>query len=306
MEIIAHLDQGQQYFRSAEIAGSLAGPLEQYYGVLAISRAIILYRDSQATEGTLEKKHGLSARLPNGGQIEDIEVVVDTGTFDQFLDATGNVEQVSIDVPHPGTDTAQHIAIRSLPRPPRKTRFKFLDVITRMPRLRSLFEEAFGTHASCYAGRVWFFMGALNVAIYRDRADLPSADEIVASLRMSPRATSQEMDNGGRQFSIQLVPEESLMALLPIAVDSLDGKEHTIIEPYKDGWSLSELASYIAAANTLSTLVRYHPTRWARMLGHVHGDRLMPVIERLRALIQSDFVRLVLWELERPPPASVP
>jgi hypothetical protein len=29
------------------------------------------------------------------------------------------------------------------------------------------------------------------------------------------------------------------------------------------------------------------------------GDRLMPVLERMRGLLQSEFTKLVLWELER-------
>jgi hypothetical protein len=62
--------------------------------------------------------------------------------------------------------------------------------------------------------------------------------------------------------------------------------------------------TYLAASNALSTLVRYHPTRWARLVSGEKGDRLLPVIERLRSLIQSDFVRLLLIELERPPIAG--
>jgi hypothetical protein len=46
-------------------------------------------------------------------------------------------------------------------------------------------------------------------------------------------------------------------------------------------------------------LVRYHPTRWAKLVNHAPGDRLMPVLNRLRSLIQDDFVRLGLRELER-------
>jgi hypothetical protein len=46
-EIIAHLQQARQYFQSAESAGVLAGPLEQYYGVLAFARAIVR-RDSNS------------------------------------------------------------------------------------------------------------------------------------------------------------------------------------------------------------------------------------------------------------------
>jgi hypothetical protein len=49
----------------------------------------------------------------------------------------------------------------------------------------------------------------------------------------------------------------------------------------------------------MSMLVRYYPTRWARLLSHERGDSILPVLERMRRLIQNEFVRLVLWELER-------
>jgi hypothetical protein len=49
----------------------------------------------------------------------------------------------------------------------------------------------------------------------------------------------------------------------------------------------------------MSMLVRYYPTRWARLLGHEKGDHLLPVLERMQGLLQSEFIKLVPWELER-------
>jgi hypothetical protein len=72
-----------------------------------------------------------------------------------------------------------------------------------------------------------------------------------------------------------------------------------LVERFWGGWSLSRIASYFAASHAMSMLVRYHPTRWTKLANHAQGDKLMPVLDRLRSLIQDDFVRLGLRELER-------
>jgi hypothetical protein len=55
----------------------------------------------------------------------------------------------------------------------------------------------------------------------------------------------------------------------------------------------------MAASYTLSMLVRYHASQWANLLSRDRGDRVLPVVNALRRLLQVEFVRLVLWELER-------
>lgn len=51
----------------------------------------------------------------------------------------------------------------------------------------------------------------------------------------------------------------------------------------------------------LSMLVRYFPTRWMLLRSGAKGDRMLPVLERLKELIQEEFVILGLSELERAP-----
>src|SRR5258708_30623375 len=84
-EIISHLEQARQYFTSAESAGVLAEPLEQYYGVLAFSRAIALYLNFSLRETSLKPGHALRASLPSDGCIEDIQLDVQGGTFAELL-----------------------------------------------------------------------------------------------------------------------------------------------------------------------------------------------------------------------------
>ncbi len=69
-EIIAHFEQGQQYFTSAQDAGALAGPLEQYYGILAFARGLVLFLTPEIRETGLKKAHGLHAELSGDERLE--------------------------------------------------------------------------------------------------------------------------------------------------------------------------------------------------------------------------------------------
>lgn len=299
-EIIAHFEQGQQYFTSALSAGVLAGPLEQYYGVLAIARGMILFLTPIAREATLKKSHGLRATLAPDSQIEDIRIVVEEGTFREFLDATKNVERVTVDVPAASfSPRTPFVVVRSIPAPPASASFSMLDLIARIPGVRRQFEEAFGTAACCFSCRVFWLMNMLRIDIRWDRADLPPQETLAKLLSIHPRAAPQGSEAGTAKFAVVLAEGESLYSMVPHVVDAVDSDEQTIVAPFSGGWALSELASYFAAAHALSMLVRYHPTRWARLLSHEKGDRLLPVLEHLQNLLHTEFIKLVLWELER-------
>src|SRR5579859_3053657 len=167
-EIIAHLEQARQYFESADSAGVLAGPLEQYYGVLAFARAIILLRNPGAREGTLKKGHGLSASLRADCGIDKLELEVSGGTFHELLEATGNAETLVL------RDATQEVAgfmnnvllSQTLPKPPIGSRFSFLDLLARTPPLARLFGESLETRPSSYECNVVLWGKAVNVELY--------------------------------------------------------------------------------------------------------------------------------------------
>ena len=298
-EIIAHLQQARQYFLSAESAGVLAGPLEQYYGVLAFARAIVLYRQPRQREATLKRSHGLDAAMPNGGSPEDIQITVTQGTFHELLEATRNSEMISIDQPHPGRVTTSQRFIQILPPPGAGAQFSFLDLLSRIPGVKEHYEEAFAAAAHCHYGRAHIFQGSFSTMVWRGEVALPPVEQLRQSLGIGPSAIATVGQNDSVDFRVQLKPGENLADYFPNVVE-LENSAHVFLERFPGSWSLSRVASYFAASHTMSMLVRYHPTRWAKLINHGPGDKLMPVLDRLRNLIQRDFVRIGLRELERP------
>jgi hypothetical protein len=296
-EIISHLEQARQYFASADSAGVLAGPLEQYYGVLSFSRAIVLYLNASLRETSLKKGHGLHASMPSDGGVEDIQLTAQSGTFDELLNATGNVDLGSFDESTTMMMPSIRRAARTLPRPPLGATFSLIELFARIPDLRQQFEEAILRPAHCHTGRVHLTMSSLTVVIWRDKFDLPPLETLRRSLGITESASMMVTPNNSAQFTAQIGEGDAVADFLPTMFAS-KGFEHRMVERFPDGWSLNELATYFAASHVLSMLVRYYPSRWASMVNHEKGDRLLPVFERMRALIQTEFVRLGIGAIE--------
>ena len=58
-EIKSHLAQGREFFSSASQTCELIRPLLICYGVLSLSRGLILFLDLISREGTISNSHGL-------------------------------------------------------------------------------------------------------------------------------------------------------------------------------------------------------------------------------------------------------
>jgi hypothetical protein len=304
LEVISHLEQGRQYFQSASLAGTLAGPLEQYYGVLAFARAVVLYRSAKSREATLKSGHGLKAIFHSEGTLGATCLQVTSGTFSDLLEVTENAEVVRIQEYSGrtwGLPTLPHVLHLPKPTLAGGAKCSFIDLLSRLPALRSDLEEALGVPARCYVARASLSSRTLSVSVVPGRFALPTAVELSKALGMSgPRQHWTVV--GSVPYSTDLsfdVPDGTNIAdCLPNIVEC--GWGQAVIERFHGAWALNTICTYFAIAHVMSMLVRYYPTRWARLLGHEHGDGFLPVLTRMRGLVQSEFVRLVLNELERP------
>ena len=57
---MAHVAQARAYLTAADAADVLMQPLLRYHAVLALTRALIVFRDRTLREAALAKAHGLS------------------------------------------------------------------------------------------------------------------------------------------------------------------------------------------------------------------------------------------------------
>jgi len=94
-EIATCFVQGIHYFMNARAASEVVKPLLLYYGVLSLSRGLILFLDPRKKEEALAQSHGLvmadwQNTLSNGTDFTALGVKETKGTFQELIRATRN------------------------------------------------------------------------------------------------------------------------------------------------------------------------------------------------------------------------
>lgn len=94
IEITSAFSQGREYFFNSNEADISVKPLLQYYGVVALSRGLILILNKIARENNITPSHGLKitnwSEVNKSGKIEEIIVKASKGTFTELINVTNN------------------------------------------------------------------------------------------------------------------------------------------------------------------------------------------------------------------------
>ncbi len=130
-DITANFIQGREYFLNADRSAITVRPLLQYYGVLALTRGLILTISCQKDAAALKPSHGLehhdwAGTLKNGvASFGDLAVILGKGTFWELLEATDNTSYFR------GNSSAVNWKV-SFPLPVVGTKLSFFDVASSM------------------------------------------------------------------------------------------------------------------------------------------------------------------------------
>ena len=163
-EIVSAVAQGREYFSAASEAGLLVRPLLQYYGVLSLSRSLILLLNSNPPETSLPPKHGLShvgwgnLLATDQPRPADLEVKITNGTFLSLLENTQNSDVSAVFTgPYPSrlifTRQRSVAALSGVTIP-------FQQLLSRICELRDIYERSFGHCASNYRAFVFALSSA--------------------------------------------------------------------------------------------------------------------------------------------------
>ncbi|WP_152531689.1 YaaC family protein [Pseudomonas syringae] len=314
-EIVSAIAQGREYFEAASGAGILVRPVLQYYGVLALSRGLILLLSPSLRETSLPQSHGLTStgwgeHLTNN-QPGNLSVEVTKGTFLSLMEHTANFEMPWVFTgPYPN----RIIIARSFPFTSLlSAQFSFEDVLSRTPELRVNFEKAFLKCASNY--RAFLFTKSnceTDIDIFQDTSELPDENTLRTQLAIPD---SSELNysydhnfthtNGHFRYRLEHSEGRNSIEMLP----QFENNEHTdnspgdmaIIAPFENGFYISKIGRYFLLAFFLGTLSRYHPTHWLGIMqGRQQGDFIMPIIREVMNRVQNDYCTLIIRELEGP------
>jgi hypothetical protein len=86
---------------------------------------------------------------------------------------------------------------------------------------------------------------------------------------------------------------------MPHMEELADGSSATVA-PYPNDFHLSRLLRMHLLSAFLGTFARYHPEPWmTAVLGHADGDHIMPIIRTAISLVDTEYPRLIVQEIER-------
>lgn len=323
-EILANFAQARGYFESAKNADDLVRPLLLYYGVTALARSLVLFLNPTMRETSMKPAHGLRQidwaqtltepaadiatrvrRLPN------IKIGFCGGTFEEFADATANVERSFV---HVGPFPSKMWLTRERPLElPPAAELTLQDILSRLPELADRYERAFESVANCFMAIVFAIdlepnnMGngfQVDFSIYeKQHAGLPTPDVIRRAfglgddIEIRERETSNWIDLRNQSFRITYPSKEAFRDQLPHI--SLDPGGHTFLVPPTDGgFAFSKMLLLFMASYMFGMLARYFPSYWLALLNRSEGDFMRPVVQEAIVVIEEEFPKHVLNELE--------
>lgn len=309
-EIVSYFAQGHEYFTSAQRAGDLVRPLLLYDGVLALSRALILFLSPTTRATALKPSHGLSdMQLPGEfskalKNLADITLRFDAkGTFPRLSEVTRNHEWVLIHcAPYPTTRRHRSPGTKVLPSNAIVT---LREIRSRIPALADLYEETFDELSAAYRGFVFTYSLTTDaeVDIYGSIRHRPSETVLRKQFRLPDTESLQMTERHDcfppeHHFTWHLRPRsfDELECVLPPVWEG-EGGLVRLVAPLENGVTLASLSIYFLVSYIMGMLVRYYPTHWHALVTHQKGDLLYPLLREAVNVVDRSFPRRLLQEL---------
>jgi len=305
-EIASSFSQGREYFEAASASGPLVRPVLQYYGVVALSRALIQFAQRNVGGADLPRSHGIVAELwdetlKDPKSSLDIALKVTNGTFSALAKATANKDVFTVEQrfglsrqhtlkwPTDGWEGATFTLGQVLAR--------IADLTQVYLRSTKRFPLAFpATLTATPQDNVW--LGVVNMHPDITGSYLRHELGIHDALKDSLATLALNRPNGIYQHSFYATYTNDWAQLLP-QLESLPDGSLAVSAAFPNGIRLSRLMRLFLMSAFLGFYCRYYPSPWLIAIqGRAQGDFIMPLVRAAMDLIDGCFPSLILGELE--------
>jgi hypothetical protein len=301
-----------------------------YYGVLALTRALVLFAIPGFRETALSQGHGVGilgwsnvlSDADGVSRLDALTLQVQSGTFCELARATGNTEWVQAGWGNEFNEIVSRVVpvdgywgwlapgSQTLPK---LARFSLGDVLSRIPDLAFLYGETMGTSAVCHPVRSTVLRGPFNMG--------PGIPPKVQRISLVLNRTGPDLGDLGSLAKSLGIPEDRISirtqdqihAVLEVAADSTDDViaflstsrvnnrgEDFLAPQLPGGLNLSTLSLAFLAAYALGMLARYYPTSWQGLTAMRRGDRVTPLLRATTSYVEQRVPIEVADFLERP------
>ncbi|WNW01348.1 YaaC family protein [Tenacibaculum sp. HL-MS23] len=290
-EIVSAFKQGRGYFDSVKVANISVKPLLLYYGIVSLSRGLILILNKKARENNIKPSHGLKitnwSKIAESGKLEDIIVKSSNGTFKELITATKN-----------------------------KSYFR-------------AGSNGINWHAEylIYEGDYEFNLKELSYSF----PDLKKSTESWLGLKIPSRKLNNLKRKEISKTEIEVQGKELLNIIFPdnvfrnsvitegnlISKIIYDGKFHPhlcqkwassfdvigapyVIPPFNEYIFMNDISKMFAISFIFGTISRYYPTTWNNINSGIKNDSILPFTTNLMDFLQEKYPQIIIDFIESP------
>ena len=288
-EICNAIAQSRAYFEAACIADRSVRPLLTYYGVLSISRGLILFLDPKIREAGLAESHGLmcvgwgSELSKCGGEIEALRIRInESGTFPHLLAATDNVSKLRNNSSIPNCDHKGDL-------PATDSEFALLDLLSRIPDVHQSFFR-WRPERTYFPLRHHGGRDKKNQYVVYPPFKLENVISVVGK-------KAKPVERTERASIFELAEDTDAPTLSDITGYHNIG-DVVVMQLFPCGIELSKFATAFAASYALGMLVRYHPSIWISILRNQKYNAALPTLLDTLSHIETSVPHMALQFME--------
>lgn len=290
LEISAAFKQGRSYFESSINADISVKPLLQYYGVVALSRGLILILNKTSRENTIKPSHGL--KICNWGSVlqnkklENIKIKTSSGTFKELLEATKNISYFRGKSNYINFSSEFDIVENDFEISLQELSYSF-------PDLKKSAESWLGF--SIPSSMIEFLMhenGKTEIGI----RDITFIKQIFPET-LYPNLTITENSlykNVAYESDIWPHISQKWESSFQIHGDLY------VHPPFSNNIFLNDISKMFATTFILGTISRYYPTTWMNITSGIENDRILPFAINFMDFIQEKFPNIILDFINAP------
>ena len=296
-EVTANFIQGREYFKSAEVANITIKPLLLYYGVLSLSRGLILTLKPKLTEKTLKKSHGIRVKnwdkVLKSKEFENLEISVDNGSFLELIKATENINY--------RMKSSKINANICLPIPESGYRVNLKNFYWYLPDLESEFRNWINSSLPFAIIEEYIHSEESNmtsIKLIKHNVDCTLIDLIFPEKYYGKKEVVEN-----EYFEISYVNDKQLNITQKWDTYGAFGigiGEVCVVPMLADNKGFNTISTMYALSYTYGMMARYYPSSWISLGRVEEGDRIYPLIHRTLDFIESKFPVVVLDFLRVP------
>jgi hypothetical protein len=306
-EITAHVRQSRSYFDASRNAPLLIKPLLQFYGVQALTRAVIMLRTGKR-ECAVAQAHGLSCEgwgtYLNEEAFDPGMLVMragKSGTFPDLISATDNMTALHVDRQAHSPAYRVDYYHRMIPS---EVEFSLFDILSRLPETADIITRS---HGGCNKAAIKFFTHPKDGHIFVDLSTglnelSGDAGEFLKGFIDPQHHTKYDFRENGSLIPIYFRDLPDFWDVRPRGVE--DFGHYVIVKKFPTGFMLSKFAALYALSYALGSFSRYHPTAWEQVTSGGLGSKYYPTIRCAIDIVDKNFQMMALELIEKITPYS--